>query len=270
MRARHDAFTELFRAPNPTRSDGFGLVCDKVATADDPTLLQDFFAALNRELASRVENAPEGDVSWAIDLCATLARVNPEATLTALAALVNDGVLWFHDPVIAVAFEAASQVPPLLELLADLVDTESHLLEFRVRAVEALVTRSPGTVDADNVGLEAQSALRFLNAIFLELERGPGRGVAESCARWAEGFAGLSRLFPEEHGPQVLAWVAAALGGLGAAPTAPGTMRIVLRILRANTPLPSWRPSPPGAGRDGSRAAAVRALIVDKAIQVVL
>ena len=62
--------------------------------------------------------------------------------------------------------------------------------------MEALVTRSPGTVDADAVGLEAQSALRFLNAIFEELERGPARAGAEACARWAEGFAGLSRLFP--------------------------------------------------------------------------
>ena len=40
--------------------------------------------------------------------------------------------------------------------------------------------------------------------------------------------------------------------------------------LRTNTPLPSWHPAPPGAGRDAGRSTAVGALIVDKAIQVVL
>jgi len=47
-------------------------------------------------------------------------------------------------------------------------------------------------------------------------------------------------------------------------------MGTVLRILRTNTPLPPWHPAPPGAGRDAGRAHGVGALIVDKAIQVVL
>ena len=191
--------------------------------------------------------------------------------VAALGTLVNDGTLWFHDPVIAVAFEAASQAPPLLDLLADLADTESHLLQFRVRAMEALVTRSPGTVDADAIGLEAQSALRFLNAIFEELERGPARAVAESCARWAEGFAGLSRLFPETRAaPRCSRGSAAALAGLGEAPTASGD----------HGHGPAHPPDEHAAavlasraarrGRDAGRSHAVGALIVDKAIQVVL
>jgi signal transduction histidine kinase len=68
----------------------------------------------------------------------------------------------------------------------------------------------------------------------------------------------------------MLAWVAAALAGLGGAPTASGTLGTVLRILRTNTPLPAWHPAPPGAGRDAGRSRGVGALIVDKAIQVVL
>ena len=138
--------------------------------------------------------------------------------------------------------------------------------------MEALVTRSPGTVDADAVGLEAQSALRFLNAIFEEAPPARARqGRRRVLRALGEGFAGLSRLFPEtEGGPEVLAWVAAALAGLGEAPTASATMGTVLRILRTNTPLPSGHPAPPGAGRDAGRSHGVGALIVDKAIQVVL
>jgi hypothetical protein len=271
MRARHDTFVGVFRAADPPGSDDFRLLCDEVAATHEPKLLQEFLAVLNRDLVRRVESGAAGDVAWAVKLCVGLTEASPDAMVAGLGALVNDGTLWFHDPVIAVAFEAASQAPPLRDLLADLADTESHLLQFRVRAMEALVTRSPGTVDADAVGLEAQSALRFLNAIFEELERGPGRAAAESCARWAEGFAGLGRLFPETRGgPEVLAWVAAALAGLGEAPTASATMGTVLRILRTNTPLPPWHPAPPGAGRDAGRAHGVGALIVDKAIQVVL
>ena len=271
MRARHDSFLGVFRAADPLGSDDFRLLCDQVVATPDPKLLQEFLAALNRDLVRRVETGAAGDAEWAVGLCVGLMEASPDAMVAAVGTLVNDGTLWFHDPVIAVAFEAASQAPPLLDLLADLADTESQLLQFRVRAMEALVTRSPGTVDANAVGLEAQSALRFLNAIFEELERGPAKGSAESCARWGEGFAGLSRLFPEiQGGPEVLAWVAAALAGLGEAPTASGTLGTVLRILRTNTPLPAWHPAPPGAGRDAGRAHGVGALIVDKAIQVVL
>jgi len=271
MRARHDAFLGVFRAVDPLVSNDFRLLCDQVAATPESTLLQEFLAALNGDLARRVESGAADDVAWAVKVCMGLTDASPDAMVSALGALVNDATLLFHDPVIAVAFEAASQAPPLLDLLADLADTESQLLQFRVRAMEALVTRSPGTVDADAVGLEAQSALRFLNAIFEELERGPARAAAESCARWAEGFAGLSRLFPEtQGGPEVLAWIAAALAGLGEAPTASETMGTVLRILRTNTPLPSWHPAPARVGRDGGRSHGVGALIVDKAIQVVL
>jgi hypothetical protein len=211
MRTRHDTFLGVFRAADPPASDDFRLLRDQVAETSDPKLVHEFLAALNSDLVRRVESSPSDDAAWAVNLCVGLTEASPDATMAALGTLVNDGTIWFHDPVVAVAFEGASQAPAMLNLLADLVDTESHLLQFRVRAMEALVTRSPRTVDADAIGLEAQSALRFLNAIFEELDRGPARAGAESCARWAEGFAGLSRLFPEtQGGPEVLAWVAAA------------------------------------------------------------
>ena len=270
MRTRHEAFLEVFRAPNPFASEEFRRLCEKVGAAADARPLQDFLIALNHDLVRRIEGG-HGDAEWAVDLCVGLVAAAPDTMVAGFGALVNEGELSFQDPLIAVAFEAAGQAPALLELLADLVDTESYLLQFRIRAMEAVVTRLPGTADADAVGLEAQSALRFLNGIFEELDRGPSRASPESCARWAEGFSGLSRLFPEtEGGPEVLTWVAAALAGLGEAPLAAGTMRTVLRVLRANTPQPSWHAAPAGAGRDGGPPSAVGALIVDKAVQVVL
>jgi signal transduction histidine kinase len=270
MRARLEPFSEVFRAPNPAASDEFHRLCERLGAATEPRAPQEFLVAMNLEVLRRLE-AGDGDATWAVDLCAALAGSCPEVMVAGFGGLVNDGVLSFQDPIVAVVFEAAGQAPALLELLAELVDTESYLLQFRIRAMEAVVTRLPGTADADAVGLEAQSALRFLNGIFEELDRGPSKASPEACAKWAEGFSGLSRLFPEtEGGPEVLAWVAAALAGLGDAPLAADTMRTVLRVLRANTPQPSWHAAHNGGARDGSPSAAVGALIVDKAVQVVL
>src|SRR5688572_13637130 len=107
MHARHDTFLGVFRAADPLGSDDFRLLCDQVAATPDAKLLQEFLAALNRDLARRVEHAAMDDVEWAVKLCVGLADASPDAMVTALGALVNDGTLWFHDPVIAVAFEAA-------------------------------------------------------------------------------------------------------------------------------------------------------------------
>ncbi len=269
MRPRSDTFAEVFRAPHPLGSEGFRLLCDALGANADAELAQAFLMALDHDLAARMESGARGDAGWAVECCAMLARVSPEATAAGLGALINDGALRFHNPVVAVAFEAAGQAPALLDLIANLVETESHLLAFRVRAVEALVTRSPAAVGADGVPLDTQPALRFLNTLAEEIDRGHARTLADAWGRWAEAFAGLNRLFPEDREPPVLAWVGEALSGLAAAPEAPETMRVVLRILRANTPLPPWRPAPSGAVRDGG-ADAVGALIVDKAIQIAL
>jgi hypothetical protein len=82
-----------------------------VAATHEPKLLQEFLAVLNRDLVRRVESGAAGDVAWAVKLCVGLTEASPDAMVAALGALVNDGTLWFHDPVIAVAFEAASQAP---------------------------------------------------------------------------------------------------------------------------------------------------------------
>ena len=52
---------------------------------------------------------------------------------------------------------------PLLSLLADVVDTESHFLECRARAVEAFATKAPGGLEAGGLELDAQHTLQLLN-----------------------------------------------------------------------------------------------------------
>src|SRR4030095_2374239 len=103
MRARHDTFLGVFRAADPLGSDDFRLLCDQVAATRDPKLLQEFLAVLNRDLARRIESGAAGDVAWAVKVCVGLTEASPDAMVAALAELVNDGTLWFHEPVIAVA-----------------------------------------------------------------------------------------------------------------------------------------------------------------------
>jgi signal transduction histidine kinase len=268
MRNKQCRFLEIFRAPNPADSDAFRALRETVATGGDAPL-QEFFLALNRELeaALAVENGL--DVRWPEEVCVALAAADPGRAATALGNLLADMTLQFQDPLVAVLFEAATGAPALLSLLADIAESESHLLQFRVRAVEALVTKSRGDADAGGIGLEAQSTLRFLNSVLDEIEKGPAGEFVDGCDRWAEEFKGFGRLFPEGKAPAVVVWVEESLGRLVSAPTAPETRRLLLRILRANTPLPSWHPAgameaaPDGVG-------SVTALIVDKAIRVVL
>src|SRR5262245_46343622 len=102
MRATHDTFLEVFRAPHPAESAEFRLVCERAAAASGAAFLQAFLVALNRDLKIGLDGGAAGDVSWAVDLCIGLTRVCPEHMPTGLGALVNDGVLWFHDPLMAV------------------------------------------------------------------------------------------------------------------------------------------------------------------------
>src|SRR5262249_14110190 len=113
---------------------------------------------------------------------------------------------------------------------------------------------------------------RFLNSVIDELERGSTLSFEESYARWAEGFGTLSQPIAAGEEPQPLEWAREALALLASAPVSRQTMRLVLRILRANTPLPAWHPasevSPSGTGHES--AGSVSALVIDKAIQAAL
>lgn len=249
-------------------TESFRVVRDQVAAGRDPVALREFFIALNRELGSALESNGELDAARAGRLCLALVAANSEMTVETLAQLLTDATLRFHDPLVAVIFEAAGSAPALLTFLADIVESESSLLQFRVRALEALVTKSPGHADADPVGLQAQLTLRFLNAVLDELDRGLIGNPDDPYARWAEGFEALTLPSPAAEGPDILEWAREALGRLAAAPAAPETVRLVLRILRANAPLPPWHPAagPAVAGPGGAGTA----LVVDKAILVVL
>ena len=268
MRNRHRIYSEIFGARNPLASNGFQFLRDVVAAGSDAPLLRDFFVALNRRLASALGAAETADLTWAADICRALVAANPELTVATIGGLLNDTTLQFRDPLVAVVFETAIEAPPLFSLLADVVQMEKQLVQFRVRAAEALVTKSPGEMDAGAVGIEAQLPLRFLNGVLDDLERGGAVGFDEACVRWADGFGPLTRALAGEE-RQMVEWAQEALVRLTTTPTARETMRVVLRILRANSPIPAWHPAgAPVAGQDS--VGSWSALVVDKAIQVVL
>jgi signal transduction histidine kinase len=268
MRTRHRTFLEVFRSPSPVETESFRVVRDQVAAGRDPITLRAFFIALNRELGSALESHGGLDAARAGRLCLALVAANSEMTVVTLAELLTDATLRFHDPLIAVIFEAAGTEPALLSFLADIVESESSLLQFRVRALEALVTKLPGQVDADPVDLQAQLTLRFLNGVLDELDRGLVGNVDDPYARWTEGFEALTLPSGGGDGPDILEWAREALGRLATAPVAAETVRLVLRILRANAPLPPWHPAADPAVASPGRAGT--ALVVDKAILVVL
>ena len=204
-------------------------------------------------------------------------------------------------------FEASSEVPALLSLLADVVETESQFLECRARALEAFVTRSPGGLGVGGLEFEAQSMLQILNAVLDDLGKGTVGDFADWTTRWSEGLKELRSLLlggevverpalPDEvvasdpdgalargGAREVLEVVGDALEMLASAPTRE-TVRIVLRILRANSPLPRWHGALSvqagserrGAGGSGGAAAATEAgrrivaLVLDKTVQIVL
>src|SRR5439155_24683302 len=129
-----------------------------------------------------------------------LLNSNPWLVLTVLEDLLKDLKLRYHDPLVAVVFETSSEVRPLLSLLADVVDTESHFLECRARAVEAFATKAPGGLEAGGLELDAQHTLQLLNAILDDLGKGAVGDFADWHARWAEGLKRIRRLLAGGEG----------------------------------------------------------------------
>src|SRR5262245_2300069 len=269
MRPRYGTFLEILRSRNPLESDGFRLLREEAAAAQATALLRRFFAALNQELRVRLGTPPDADLGWVPALCLALVEASPEQAPEAVAELLDDLSLTVHEPLVSVIFEAAGDAPPLLAVVGDFVASEAQFVQVRARALEAMVTRSRAELNTGALGLDAQPALRFLNGVFEELGRGLGESVAESGERWAEGFKGLIRLFPEGEDPQALEWCGEALSRLASVPRARETMRLILRILRSNSPLPARHPGSPGAS-EAREPDEVGALIVDKALQIVL
>jgi signal transduction histidine kinase len=293
---RSRTFREIFRAADPLSTESFRVLFGKVRAGADPGPLQEFLIALNRELTETLGSGGE-DVERARKLLMALLDANSRLTLVLLEGLLNDLQLRYQDPLVALVFETAGEIPPFLSLLADVVETESLFVECRARAVEAFVTRSPGGLGVGDLEFEAQTMLQYLNAVLDALGKGTPGDFADWHVRWVQGLKGIHSLLLEEEalrfdagsraradrGPDAtLTWgeghvvleaVGDALEMLASAPTRE-TVRIVLRILRANSPLPPWHTVPAGrAGRPGGAASEnggkILALVVDKTIQVV-
>jgi signal transduction histidine kinase len=294
MPNRNRTFREIFRAREPLASESFRRLALQVTAGTDPWPLEEFFLGLNRELVETPASGDGEDSRRVREVFLGLLDANAPVALAALESLLKGLQLRYHDPLVAVVFEAASEVRPLLSLLAGLMEMESHFLEFRARAVEAFVMRSPGGRESGGVELETQYTLQLLNAALDDLGKGTIGDFADWYGRWSDGLKTISRLFPGGEEPssldtwrraaaesqrarspahEMLAVVAEALRALAFESTA-RSIRVVLRILRANGPLPPWHGAPPpGADASGERAEPSRkilALVVDKTVQIVL
>src|SRR5262245_31783566 len=301
MPNRSRTFREIFQASNPLETEHWRLLSERAATAGDPQPLREFLIALNRELTESLGGGDEEPMGRAQRLFRALLDANPGLLVTVLERMLNDLELRYQDPLIAIVFETASDVRPLLALLADVIETESHLLECRARAVEAFVTRSPRDKGVGDLEFEAQSMLQFLNGVLDDLGRGMLGDAMNWRARWLEGLKGISGLLLDGEALQLdllagdgmedylddaltrggarvaLEAVGDALEMLVSAPTR-DTVRIILRILRANAPLPPWHPAAAERteevravfGQEAESGQRILALVVDKTIQIVL
>jgi len=301
MPNRSRTFREIFRADNPLETEHWRLLSERASNGGDPQPLEEFLIALNRELSETLGGGDEEQMGRAQRLFRALLDTNPGLMVTVLERMLNDLQLRYQDPLVAIVFETASDVRPLLSLLADVVEAESHLLECRARAVEAFVTRSPRGLGVGDLEFEAQSMLQFLNGVLDDLQRGTLGDAMNWRARWLEGLKGISGLLLDGEALQLdlrpgdgmenyldaaltrggarvaLEAVGDALEMLVSAPTR-DTVRIILRILRANAPLPPWHPAaermeqerPAPVSREAESGQRILALVVDKTIQIVL
>src|SRR5262245_32970263 len=126
MPNRSRTFREIFQASNPLETEHWRFLCEKAGPAGDPEPLREFLFALNRELSETLGGGDEEPMGRAQRLVRAVLDANPALVVTVLERMLNDLELRYQDPLVAIVFEAASDVRPLLTLLADVVDTESH------------------------------------------------------------------------------------------------------------------------------------------------
>src|SRR5262249_38029731 len=203
MPNRSRTFREIFRASNPLETEHWRFLSERAAPAADPQPLQEFLIALNRELSETLCGGDEEPMGRAQRLFRALLDTNPGLLVTVLERMLNDLQLRYQDPLVAIVFETASDVRPLLALLADVGESESHFLECRSRAVEAFVTRSPRGLGVGDLEFEAQSMLQFLNGVLDDLRRGALGDAMNWRALWLEGLKGISGLLLDGEGLQL-------------------------------------------------------------------
>jgi signal transduction histidine kinase len=265
MANRKQNLEEIFRAQNPLTSDGFQLFLWEVEKEGDSKALRDFFIRLNSELhrALWVENVRR--IPWAKDILLALLKADQQLTVMALGDLLEEMKLHYQDPLTEVTFETSSGAPPLLSLLGDIVQKESQLLQLRVRALEALFTKLSLGRKPLWVGTEAESTLRVLNEILDALKQESIKEMTKQYEHLSKNIEAVNRLLSDptrsrhvvpskpnrideedsslEGYRNILELVQVALKQLASGPTTPDCISTILKILKANTPLPSWHPS---------------------------
>jgi signal transduction histidine kinase len=320
MSARKSGFEDIFRAQDPFISDGFKLFLREVAGGRDSKTLRDFLIRFNGELyrAAWVDKAAKSP--WAPDMLAALVNTNPSLTFLTFRELLDEMKLHYQDPLTEILFDSAPRVPLLISVLGEIVQKESRLVQLRVRALEGLFTRLALGRRLFQAATEVEETLRSLNEILQQLKRETVSGAIKGHKRLAKELQAVNRLLPgltrdrlteitgAEADPvpaahrEILELLQAFLEQSSATPAAAESAGTILKILRANTPLPAWHPfaSPwnrrarpaagkgrngrqnqpgakpysgeetPRADRPGEDSKVVLALIIDRAIAIVL
>jgi signal transduction histidine kinase len=260
MAARKSSFEDIFRAQDPFISDGFQFFLREVAVARDSKTLRDFLIRFNGELyrAAWVDKAAK--VPWAPDMLAALVNTNPSLIFLAFRELFDEMKLHYQDPLTEILFDTAHRVPLLISVLGEIVLKESRLVQLRVRALEGLFTRLALGRRPFQAGTGVEDTLRSLNEILQQLKRETVSGAIKRHERLAKDLQAVHRLLPgltcnrstetgAEADPipsahrEILELLQAILEQSSATLAAADSAGTILKILRANTPLPAWHPS---------------------------
>jgi len=232
----------------------------EVAGSREARALREFFIRFNGELyrASWIDKTAK--VPWAGDMLASLVNANPQLTTGTLRQLLDEMKLHFQDPLTEVLFETATRSGPLLALVAETVQAEAQLVHLRIRALEALFTRLSLGRRAIEAAAAVDETLRSLNDILVEVKRETSKALSKSQERLARDLQTVGRLLPTlTRGPtadpqspapesgrtetyrDVVELLQTALQQSSS--PGPDSVASVLKILRANAPLPEWHPS---------------------------
>ncbi len=300
MTSRVHAFEEILRAHDPLATESFHLLLEETAKETDPRLLQEFFVYVNDELYKALWRDTDGKKVWIQEMLQTLLATHQELTINTLKSLMDRMELNYDDPLVQIVFMASSRSIPLLTLLSQMVQMEKQFVELRIRALEAIFMKRLQGEESPHVAAEAGDALRYVNEV-LSLKKGMVAGIKDLHEHLSGRFNAVRKLLSDvdastrpvvtdEAGPsfggsgRILDLVLDTLEQFATNPKAPEATRIVLEILKANTPLPVWHaaegriighaqglrngqaPHPPH--RDETRI--ILTLIVEKAVEIAL
>jgi len=302
MNKKTQILEDMFGRKDPLSDERFLNFMHELATGRDPKGLRDFFIQLNWELYRAVWDGNSSKKAFAEDLLRAMLGTNQGLTIKTLKNLIEEMELYYYDPLVELLFEASSQAPPLLSLIAEVLQMENQLLELRIRVQEALFMKGLPEGKPRHVATGTEGVLHFLNEILYKLKQGSFRRAKALPENLLGQFEGIHQFISDADsliqmdigilqvdssirgGCRILGLAEEAVEELAVRPNSIRATRVILEILRANSSLPVWHPA--AAFRSARMITATKTtdralptqedakiilpLIIDKVIEVVL